>query len=353
MAIDLFEPRTMGRMLLERKSPKGFIRSLFFRNEVPNDTEHIDFDIETRVRLMAPFSSSKLPGQVVDDQGYTTKSFTPPLINPKKVTTAETLQKRLPGENVYSQQSPDERAAALLGKNLGELEDMIIRREEWMCMQAAFLGQVPVVGPGVNVTIDFGRNAGNTVGLLAASERWSAGTADIPKNLRDWNRTMVQRCGVGADVAILGQAAADALLNNSALRGQLETLRMDMGQIAPEYMEAKGVTYLGRLKGTAIDLWSYDEWYIDPNNPGAGEQAMMSSKFVLVGSTRAQTELAYGSVPVATGTDGGASISLVSGQRVPESWIEKEPAARFIKVSARPLPIPTQVNAFLTAQVVA
>jgi len=353
MTINLFEPRTMGQMLLERKAPKGFIRSLFFRDEVPYDTEHIDFDIETRVRRMAPFSNPKLAGQVVDDVGYKTNSFTPPLINPKKVTTAEHLQQRQAGEAVYGGMSPDERAAAKLGKDLADLDDMIIRREEWMCMQAALEGSVRVHGQGIDVTVDFLRDAGNTIALLAAGDRWTAGTADIPKNLRDWQRLIIKRCGIAPDNAIMGQAAADAFLSNSALRTQLDTLRMDLGQIAPEFREAQGVTYLGRLKGTGIDLWSYDEWYIDPEDNAHAETAMMSSKCVLLGASRARTELAYGAVPVATGEEGSSAITLITSSRVPESWIQKEPAARFVKVSARPLPIPIQVNAFLKATVVA
>jgi hypothetical protein len=163
----------------------------------------------------------------------------------------------------------------------------------------------------------------------------------------------MQRTGIRPDVAVLGREAADALLEHAATQAQLDTMRMDLGQIAPEYRDAYGATYLGTLRGVGLDLWSYDEWYIDPEAIGTGEQEMMPSKVVLLGSTRAQTEIAYGAVPVATGTDGSSAISLISGARVPESWIQKEPAARFLKVSSRPLPIPVQVNAFLKATVIA
>ena len=352
MAIDLFEPRTMGKMLLERKGPKGLVKTLFFGGAPQTyDTEHVDFDVETRVRLMAPFSNPKLAGQVVDDVGYTTRSFTPPLVQPKKVTTAENLQQRQPGEALYGGMSPDERGAAKLGKDLGELDDRIARREEWMCVQAARLGTIAIVGPGVNATLDFGRNAGNTIALPAANLRWDGANAAIVKDLRTWSRTVVQRCGLAPDVAILGRLAADALLSDSTLRTQLDTRRMEMGIIAPIFDEVKGATYLGRLAGTGMDLWAYDEWFIDPESVITGEQPMIPDKEVVIGSTRAQTEMAYGAVPVAEGEGAAAKISLVAGARVPQSWTQKEPAGRFLKVSARPLPIPTQVNGFLRATV--
>lgn len=353
MTISLFDPRSLGKMLVERKAPKGLFKVLFFRNEQPYDTEHIDFDVVTKVRLMAPFSSMKLPGKVVDDQGFVTKSFTPPLVNPKKVTSAESLMSRVAGEAVYGGLSPDERASVKLGQDLAELDDMIRRREEWMCASAVLNGTVVVTGQGVNTTLSFGRNAGNTIALPAAASRWSASTSDPLNDLRTWSRTIVQRTGIAPDNAVLGSEAAAALLAHAGVQAQLDNRRMDLGQIAPEYREAYGATYLGTIKGTQLDLWSYDEWYIDPEDIATGEQSMMPTKQVVLGSSRAQTEIAYGAVPVATGTDGASAITLVTGTRVPESWIEKEPAARFLKVSSRPLPIPVQVNAFLRATVIA
>jgi hypothetical protein len=351
MAIDLFDPRTMGQMLEERKAPRTFVRDTFFSNRQPRDTEFVDFDVETKVRKLAPFSSLKLAGRVMDDDGFVTKTFTPPLVNPKKITTAEQLQKRVAGEPIYGGMSPDERASQKLGKDLGELDDMIIRREELMCIEAVFDGQVTVIGEGVDAVVSFSRPAGNVIALPAAAQRWSAGTADIPKDLRDWRRICVKQCGVAPDVGILGSEVADALLNNSGLRAMLDTMRLDLGQISPEILAMPGVTYLGRLKGTGIDLYSYDEWYVDPTD--GVEKAMVPAKKVLLGSTQARTELAYGAVPVALGEGSGSTITMIAGERVPESWTNKEPAARFVKVSSRPLPIPIQIGAFLVATVIA
>ena len=156
MAIDLFDPRTMAQMLLERKAPRTFLRDMFFANRRPYDTEFVDVDSETRVRRLAPFSNPKLAAKVADSTGFTTSSFTPPTVSQKMVTMAEQLQKRVAGEPVYGGMSPDERAAALLGKNLSELDDMIARREEWMCAKALFDGSIHITGEGVDTIVSFG-----------------------------------------------------------------------------------------------------------------------------------------------------------------------------------------------------
>ena len=351
MAIDLYEPRTMARMLSEMKPPRTFIRDTFFRNHEEYDTEHVDVDIEIGARRLAPFVSPRLAGKVVDTVGFKTSVYKNPTISLKKVLTGDHLQARVPGESLYENRSPEERQAILLGKGLADLDQMITRREEWMCAQALFTGQIHVVGDGVDEVITFGRPAELTIALPAAAQRWDADTADIPKQLRDWRRACVKASGQSPDTAILGAKAADALLANEKLRKTLDTLRLDMGQISPELMGTPGVTYLGQLKGTGIDLWVYDEWYVDPDS--GDELPMVPEKEVLIGSSRAYTALRYAAVPVATGSDGSSTLSIVRGARIPDSWIEKEPPARFIKISSRPLPVPIQIGAFLKATVVA
>lgn len=349
MAIDLFDPRTMAQMLLNRKAPKTFLRDMFFASRRDYDTEFVDVDVETRIRRMAPFVNPKLAGPTADPTGYTTTSFTPPTVTQKMVTTAEQLMKRIAGEALYGGLSPEERAAEILGKNLGELDDLVTRREEWMCASALFDGLILIVGDGVSTSVDFARSAGNTIALPAAARRWDAATAKIEEDLNTWRRTVLKACGEAPDVAILGSDAADALVSNSAMKNALDTFRADLGQIDPRALP-NGATYLGRFKRAGLDIYAYDEWYLDD----AGvEQPMIPAKAVMLGSTRARTELRYGACPIATGTDASSGITLMRGSRVPDSWIQKEPAARILKVSSRPLPVPIQVNAFLKATVLA
>ena len=42
--------------------------------------------------------------------GYETKTYTPPLVAPEKVTTVDDLLQRRPGESLYSGRTPAERA---------------------------------------------------------------------------------------------------------------------------------------------------------------------------------------------------------------------------------------------------
>lgn len=78
------------------------------------------------------------------------------------------------GENIYSQRTPDERGAAKLVSDLKMLDDMITRREEVMCAEVIFNGEVEVKGDGVDYIIDFNHTNREA---LSGADLWSASTS--------------------------------------------------------------------------------------------------------------------------------------------------------------------------------
>lgn len=379
MSIDLYNPRTMMQALLQMKPPRTFLRSKMIRRDELSDREQIDVDTKTGVRRLAPFVNPATgAGKAMDRIGFSTTTITPPMVSVKRALTPTDLQKRLPGENIYSQQTADERAAQLLGQDLAELDEDITRVEEWMCAQAAFnTGTVNGVkgtsihckGDDVDQTYFFPRNAAlvdaapassapNGLGSasptstqLANTRRWDQSTADIPTQFRQVRRLIAQITGMTCDYAICGADAADSLLSGPSLNGLsglLNTRRLDLGLIKPEDM-GDGVTYLGTLAGTNIDIFAYDEFYVDPTD--GAEKPIVPTKSVLFGCSAGYTVARYGAVGVTSGVDQQAQLSLIAGRRVPQSWVNAEPAVRMLKVSSRPLVVPVQNDAYATVQV--
>jgi len=102
--VNLYETRTMMRVLRQMKPARSFFRNTFFGPFGTGQlfqTEHIDIDIVRGTRRMAPFVNPKHEGKLVESQGYETWTYKPPYIKPKLVTTAEDFQKRMPGEFIY------------------------------------------------------------------------------------------------------------------------------------------------------------------------------------------------------------------------------------------------------------
>lgn len=349
MSVDLFERRTMGELLDKRPKVQSFFRDTFFRVRNPVDTERVDFDVITGTKTLAPFGHSALPGKVMDRRGYTTHTFSTPLLNPKRVTTAADFLDRRPGESMYATQSPEDRAAEILAEDLYDLEAAIARREEWLCANALEDGALAIVGDGVNDAINFGRSASHDIALLGATARWTHADSDPYANLMTWFDLVVEDSDVPPTHCVMGSEAAAAFLANTKMQAKLDVLRMEAGKLEPQYRELDMIRVLGRLAGLPMDIVVPLGKYRHPDTGAA--TPFFDPKKVLLASTRARSEILYGAVAVADAAR--KTVVLVRGERVPHSWVEEEPPQRFVKVSARPLPVPLDINSTLVAQVVA
>lgn len=337
--IDLFETRTMLRALEQMKPVRTFLLDLWFRAVETSLTANVDIDIMKGKRKLAPFVSPRMQGKVMDRLGFSTRSYKPPYVKPKMVTTAQDFLSRSIGDHIYAgADSAASRAAKQIGKDLAYLEEIITRREEWMAAQLVQTGQVAIVGDGVDDVINFGMDAGHLI-TLAGTDLWSDQTNSKPiEDLRAWRRLILKDSGLNATDVIMGTDALDAFLDHPDVQNKLDTRRIDIGEIVPRLVP-NGAIYYGRIKDVAIDLWVYDEWYYDEDT--STELPMIDTKKVVMGSTQARTAKHYGAIQ---DLDAVASVA-----RFPKSWTEQDPSVRFIMVQSAPLVSLHQVDGFICA----
>lgn len=335
----LFSTRTMLRMVEQAKRPRRFLLDLFFGGPPENSmSEYVDIDIYNGKRRMAPFVNPKHEGKLVERTGYTTRTYKPPYVKPKMITTAADIFTRMPGEHAYiGGKTAGQIAAEHLGRDMADLDDQITRREEWMAAQALNGGVVNIVGDGVDDTIDFQMPANHKV-TLSGTDLWSDAGSDPIADLRAWKRRVVQTCGIAADAAVFGQDVVNAFLKNDEVKAQLDNRRIDLGTALMQDLDETGAIFIGRFGG--VDCFAYDEWYLDENGD---EQPMVPVDKVLVGSTRVRTARHYGMIQ-----DVG---NMASVDRFPKTWVEQDPSARFIMLQSAPLVVPHQIGGFLTATV--
>lgn len=342
--MDMFTTRTMLAMVEEgQKSNSTWLRDRYFTNRPTFNTQKIDFDIIGRGgRKIAPFVNPKVGGIVLEREGYRTESYEAPEVSPMRVTTAEDMLKRLPGETVYSGKSPTERAAEILGRDLSELDDIITRREEVMCAEALFTGKVTVKGEGYDEVLNYWAqlDAKDQPKTTLATKWDASGTevSSIMSDLRTLRRSMIQAGGFTPHELICGSKVLDTILDKLTVAKQLDTRRVDMGAIDPQTLP-NGVTYWGYLKDSGLDIYSYDEWYIDGND----EKPMVPANLALLASPNVRTMLAYGVVSLA----GDDAVRFYEGARVPDSWVQRaNPSGRVVQIKSRPLPIIQQIYGF-------
>ncbi|MDD3488759.1 MAG: major capsid protein [Paludibacter sp.] len=348
MAISIYDPRTMGKLVERMPKVHTFIKSTFFRNMETFDTQKIDVDFKKGNRQLAPFVHKKIGGATIDNEGYQTNTYEPPLVAPNKITTVDDILKRTPGESLYNGKSPNQRAVEKMQRDFTELDEMITRREEWMCCQALFTGKIPILdkdGKELQAEIDFNFTNKET---LAAAKKWNAVQGGKIKQLKEW-RKQVQKTGfVNCNVCLMGADALEAFLTDEEVQKVLDVRRFEVAVIAPKELP-NGATYVGTIHELAMDIYTYNEWYLDnwTDKTKPEDKPLLPANVVALLSTEASYSMYYGAVGVVDET--GKSIGVAEGARIPEQWVKRSPARRFLQLNSAPLCVPHEVDSWFVA----
>ena len=329
---------------------RSFLQKTFFPGEQTHITEKVEFDVRKGKRIMAPFVSPRKGGKVIKRQGFRTNQFTTPKIAPERVLTIDDITKRAIGENIYSQRTPEERENELLAKDMTDLEESIARRKEWMCRQILFEGKIDVVDEeeGVDVQIDFGFD--NIETIVTDALKWTSPTSHPLADIERW-RKKVQKTGfVNCNICIMASDVSAAFINHPEVKELLDVDGYDLAAIKPRELP-DGSTYIGTIRKLALDIYEYNEWYLDDwTNPAApDEYPLVPDGALALMSTRADYSEYYGAITMIP--EEGKKFVTVEGDMVPQTWIERRPDRRFLQINSKPLPVPHEVNSWFVAHV--
>lgn len=345
--VSIYLPRTMGRVVEKLPPVRTFFRSTFFKNEETFPTESVDVDFVKGSRKVAPYVSRIIGGQVVPNTGYKTKSYTPPLVSPEKITTAGDLMTRLPGESLISSRTPAERATLKLARDMIELRNQITRREELMCAQTIFTGRIPIIGKGINEVIDF--NFTNHE-KLSSNKKWNTPDANPIADLKRWHKAVQKNGSTNCDICIMADDVVDAFLLNEKVQKMLDTRNYNLAIIKPEQLP-DGLSYIGTLHEINLDIYTYNEWYLDDwtdeSNPQ--DKPLVPEGTLAMLSTKANYSMYYGAITL--GDPKTEKIRTVEGKYVPDSWVTRKPVRRTLQLSSAPLSVPHEVDSWYVGTV--
>lgn len=350
MAIEttIYTPRTLGKLVQRMPHVHTFFRDTFFKNRRTFPTKSVDVDFKKGNRKLAPFVHPKVGGKTMLNSGYQTQTYTPVLLAPNKVTTVDDLLERAAGENPYSGRTPAERAVEKLAEDFRELNEMIVRREEWMAATAIFTGQIPVIGDGLNEVIDFGFTNSETI--VSAEKKWNADTSDPIADLERWHETVQKNGFVNCNICIMAKDVANAFINHKKVKEVLDVKAYDLAIIKPRQLP-NGATYVGTIHKLGLDIYQYNEWYLDDwTSPEAPEEKpLVTNGALALMSTEADYSIYYGAITMIP--EEGKGFVTVEGDKVPQTWVERRPDRRFLQINSKPLTVPHEVNSWFVAHV--
>lgn len=337
--IDIYSTRTMMQAIKLMKPTYTFLRDTFFPGINTFLTEHVDVDFKKGKRKMAPFVAPRIGGIVMDRQGFETRTYKVPKIAPERILTKDDLNTRSMGESIYSQKTPEERARELLADDLIELDDYITRREEWMCREVLLNGKLTMSGEGFEQVVDF--SFSNKTALIGPA-LWSADTSDPIADLKKWRLSVIQKTGKAPDICVMASDVVDTFINHPKVKALLDLQRLNVGAIEPS-IKSPALTFIGKLPALGIEIYSYDEWFIDDDG---NEQPMVPAKTIILGPKGMNKRL-YGAV---TQMENKEFVTF-EGIRVPKSWADEQNEVRKLRLTSRPLPVPDDVDSWYVAVV--
>ena len=345
--VSIYEPRHLIEVVRTTPPIRTFLRDRFFSNVKTFPTRRVDIDIVKGNRKMAAFIHPLVGGEIVQSEGYETKSYAPPLINPATISTADQYMERLPGEDLFSGRTPADRAAEKLIEEYNQLNDMTTRREEWMAAQVLTTGKLKVKGKGVDEVIDFG--CGNKI-TLEGTKQWGKTAAKPIEDLEDWTEKVLTGGFTNVDRVIMGKAALRAFVNDEKVQKLLDNRRINIGGYDPRDLP-NGVKYYGHLTSPNIDLYTYGEVYLDdwtdPETPAV--KPLVPENVVILISGQSNFMLAYGACTYIE--DSTQQWVTAETSRLLRSYVEHHPDRRMVELQAHPLPIPDKVDSWLVAEV--
>ena len=348
--VSIYEPRTMMGVIKKLPPVHTFFRSTFFSRERTFATKSVDMDYKKGARKLAPFVSREIGGKIIPNTGYTTETYTPPFIAPDKVTTIDDILDRQPGESLYSGRTPAQRAVIQMSEDFTDLREMILRREEWMCAQAMLTGKIVVLGEGVKDTIDF--QFTNLLDISADKKKnWKNGTEHSKyADLKAWHEKVQKDGFTNCNVCIMASDVVTAFLMDEQIQKLLDVKNYALAVIKPTQKE-NNVTYIGTIHELGLDLYQYNEWYVDdwtdPANPV--ELPMVPAGTLMMASTHAKYSMYYGAISILNQRT--EKWETVAGKYVPDTFIKKRPDRRFLSLQSAPVPVPHEVDSWITVKV--
>ncbi|ACO74637.1 Putative capsid protein of prophage [Laribacter hongkongensis HLHK9] len=338
--MDIFATAVLAHVVANLKRPKLFLLNSYFGQEQRETTEEIHFEVEHGRRRIAPFVSPLRAGQIVTSDGRTVTSLKPAYIKDKRQFDANAPMRRAVGEKIGGALSPEQRMQANLARDLLDQVSMVDRRLEWMAAQAMLHGRYVIKGEGYpEKMIDFQRSPKLRI-VKGQGARWTDANVNPLDDLQDWALLAAQESGVYTSEVTMDPAAWKAFRSNPHVEKRWTSLNGNINGLTPA-AAGDGGKFMGSIDG--FDIYTYADWFVDPDDNT--EKPFLPAGSVLLSST--------------SGLEGYRAFGAIRDEKAgyqalpyfSKSWVEEDPAVRWLLMQSAPLVVPYRINASVSATV--
>lgn len=339
--MNIYDTAVLQAVVDSLKRPSTFLLDMFFPMVSQATEEEIKFDVEDGKRRIAPFVSPLIQGKLVESLGYSTKTFRPAYVKDKRVIDPNKPLRRMIGEQIGGNMAPAGREQAVIARELQDQVDMLQRRFEVMSSEALREGQVTVEGEGYDtVVVDYGRDANLEV-TLTSTDRWGEADINPHEDLEAWALDVQRIEGAVVTDVVMDPEAFKLARANQQFRDLLDNRRIEGAGISDVFLTGNSA---GQMKGFIGNwrIWTYQDWYIDAAE--VEQQVMPDHTVLMVARNQLLGTRHFGAIR-------DAELGYQAVEFAPKSWIEKDPAVRYLLLQSAPLIVPYRPNAVLRATV--
>ena len=353
MNLNILSSHALIRSASQLVRPVTFLRDRYFPTNDATDifnTDDVLMEFQDGNKKLAPFVAPRKGGMTILREGYTMERYTPPTIAPKRPLTVDDLNKRGFGEALFTQLTPEQRQAALIFRDMQELDDMIARREEAMAAELLLNNKLVMkhyaddTGKYEEMEIQF--YSGSNPNSATLTKYWDQEGANILGDLAVLVRKITSK-GLPATDLICSPDVADVIVRNDDIEKFLDNRRYELGRVNPELLPAgAALICVLNVNGRYINVFSYDETYTADNGT---DTQFITSKYAILTAPNCGRTL-YGAVTQVDQDDG--LFHTRAGRRIPKYVSDPVGNTRELTLSSRPLPVPNNKGAWIAFQAI-
>lgn len=342
---EILEWYSLTPMVNEMKSPRTFLRDMFFSDVQTLPTENIVFSVLSGDRSTAPFV--RRDGEAIMAGGYDETEYTigaPNIRIKRPLEAADLIFRRHAGDVIFVDGSDVSSAAEReVARQLMRLNALIDNAEEYLCSLAIQGTITYTAADEANFTVTYPKPVANTVTL---TNFWDGASAAPIQDVRDAKFLMHDAVELNPTDCILGSEATDAFLAADEVRALLDKQNsLSAGQLnLSADVDSQGAMFLGVFGG--VRFWSYPSTV----SVGGVSTDLIRAKYAefLHRGPAAEMKLYYAAISDLDALDAG----LLATRRFSKSWRLPDPSVHQILVTARPLPVMRRPGASVSMKVV-
>jgi hypothetical protein len=346
---------------LNNVKPKAsFLTQLVFGGrETILPTESVELSYREGERFLAPFVEVNAEAIPVGSRSTVFANVSTPNIRIKRPMDAyQAFLRRQPATGMFiSGGGPVSaaRAQAIADDSLF-MSELIDNRIEWMVGQlisgttdGKMVLSYETDPKNANWRIEIPRATDVDI-TLTTTARWNDSAPNAQNDFLNVKRLLAKHVNAPPTVCLMDSAAANAFLNLSAVKADLDRRNVDAGTLAlqSQFTEA-GAIYHGTYMG--IPVWEYTREYVDETGTtrlflGGGTTAAGLAIFMAQGALNDST-IYYGCIPDHDAFETGSFV----GKRFAKAWKTQDPSVYTQLVQSRPLPFIRRPNAVVVMDV--